>query len=118
MPSGIPKNGINKGWLKKGHHQYKYPKNGNTSWYKKGHLGLTGEKNPSWKGDNVGYWGVHDWIKKELGPAKNQICACGEPAKNWANLYHTYNRDLNDFKAMCVRCHRNWDYKYNSQYAI
>lgn len=68
---------------------------------------------PSWKGDKVGYFGVHDWITKHFGqPIGCEICGLSDsnPRRyNWANLSHTYKRDRNDFKRMCISCHRKYD---------
>ena len=34
--------------------------------------GVKGELNHSWKGDKVGYWGVHAWVYKQLGKPKKK----------------------------------------------
>lgn len=85
------------------------------SWRKKisqNHADMRGDKNPSWKGDKVGYHGIHDWIAKERG--KPQLCElCGSNHKQkyeWANRSRKYKRDTNDWIRLCVYCHRKADY--------
>ena len=78
-----------------------------------------GDKNPSWKGDNVGYNGLHTWVNKTLG--KPDTCEeCGKSGLskkhiNWANKSHEYKRDLTDWLRLCVPCHRVYDNKSNLQ---
>jgi hypothetical protein len=74
-----------------------------------------GDKNHKWKGDSVGYLGIHSWVYRMKGNPK--ICEyCGKPAKHWANIDHKYRRNLNDFIAMCVSCHKKYDLKNNLSY--
>jgi hypothetical protein len=66
-----------------------------------------------WKGEGVGYYGVHDWITKHFGqPMECEVCGLNDPKRkyHWANLSHKYRRDRSDFKRMCVSCHRKYDY--------
>ena len=69
------------------------------------------ENNPYWKGDKVGYDALYTWISRKLGKAK--ICdLCGEVKMvNWASKTYKYTRDLGDYQALCVWCHRNYDRK-------
>ena len=74
----------------------------------------TGEKSGKWKGDNVGYEGVHAWIRKHKGKASLYKCIdCGEQAKDWSNVDHSYKRNLEDYQPRCIGCHRKYDKKYN-----
>jgi len=68
-----------------------------------------GENNPYWKGDNVGYYPLHQWIKKYK--PKPQFCViCGiNPPYDLANISGKYKRDVNDFKWVCRRCHMEED---------
>lgn len=69
----------------------------------------TGEAHPSWKGDEVGYGGLHIWMRKEFGtPSKCERCGT-ETAKRyeWANKSRTYKRERADWERLCVPCHRN-----------
>lgn len=70
---------------------------------------------PRWKGDEVGYYGTHDWITKHYGqPIGCDECGLNDSSRkyHWANLSHEYKRDRSDFKRMCVSCHRKYDYAY------
>ena len=66
-----------------------------------------------WKGDDVGYFALHTWIRKELG--KPDTCEhCGRSNLSgrfiqWANKSRKYKRDLTDWIRLCVRCHRIYD---------
>lgn len=71
---------------------------------------ITGEGNYQWKGDNAGYIAKHRWIKKWYGEPK--LCeSCGIKNKkyNWANISGKYKRDINDWKQLCISCHRKYD---------
>lgn len=67
------------------------------------------EKNVNWKGDKVGYAGVHSWVYRQLGKAEKCV-DCGS-TKNiqWANISKKYKRDLTDWKTLCCVCHRAFD---------
>lgn len=84
--------------------------------FQKGHNPLIdqwGEKNASWKGDNVGYAGLHAWVKTVLGkPQKCDKCGCTDKKYyDWANISHQYKRDLNDWIRLCRSCHTKMDRK-------
>jgi len=71
-----------------------------------------GSNNARWKGDDVGYAGIHKWIYKALGrPLRCEHC--GDTYKkrvlNWANKSHKYKRDTRDWMALCCSCHRKYD---------
>lgn len=84
-------------------------KKGLTPWNKglKGYL--KGEKNHKWKGDEVGYYALHTWVKRNYG-APRKCSNCGS-IKNiqWANVSHQYTREKNDWIQLCVPCHRVYD---------
>jgi len=74
-----------------------------------------GETNPSWKGDDVGYRAIHDWIRREKGtPDECEHCGLtGSESKKrlvWANKSHEYKRDVNDWMRLCYPCHRKYDF--------
>ncbi len=71
--------------------------------------GLPEEKNNSWKGDKVGYFGLHMWVRKWLG--KPEICiGCGsDKFLQWANKTGEYKRDLDDWISLCCSCHKKYD---------
>lgn len=95
-------------WLEK----YKMKKGstlGEKTRFKKGHQKMY--KNIKWKGSDVGYGALHQWISYNYG--KPQFC---EECKNssrqvyhWANLSGLYKRDRDDWKRMCVPCHKKYD---------
>lgn len=75
----------------------------------------TGENHPRWKGDKVGYGGVHIWMHKHFGKATLcEDCHCIDAKKyEWANISQTYLRDRSDWKQLCSSCHKKFDYKLN-----
>ena len=50
----------------------------------------TGNQHPLWKGDNVGYKSLHEWISTHWGGAINYLCHCGKQALDWANTTKIY----------------------------
>jgi hypothetical protein len=69
-----------------------------------------GNLNPAWKGDNVGYVSLHDWIKRRK--PKSMFCEkCGEITSklDCANISGEYKRDISDFRWLCRRCHMKED---------
>lgn len=73
---------------------------------------VTAEKNVNWKGDQVGYDALHDWVKRNLGlPKKCEQCETTEPniKYEWANISGEYIRDLTDWKRLCRKCHYHYD---------
>ena len=82
--------------------------------------GMTDEKSSCWKGDMVGYNGLHGWVEKKLG--KPRVCEhCGtEQAKvyDWANKSHRYLRKLSDWIRLCRKCHKKYDTKHRKLRAL
>jgi len=67
------------------------------------------EKANGWKGNNVGYFGLHCWVRKRLGKPK-KCKYCGKKEKlQWANISKKYKRKLDDWIPLCVVCHRRFD---------
>ncbi len=99
MPKGIPTSGINKGWFKKDF----VPWNNGLKGF------MAGENNSAWKGDKVGYRGLHRWVQKQLGKANK----CSNDSHHqstrfgWANISGKYKRDLNDWHELCHKCNRS-----------
>ena len=90
--------------FKKGEH-----KSINTE-FKKGTI--ENEKHPGWKGDKVGYHGIHKWLTRKLGqPKKCDECGEKDSTKRfeWANISGLYKRDFSDWKRLCKKCHNNFD---------
>lgn len=68
-----------------------------------------GPDSPQWKGDHVGYRELHRWVAANKGrPANCEWCG-RECRTQWANLSHAYQRDLDDWAALCGACHGSHD---------
>lgn len=74
-------------------------------------IGRAGELSSAWRGDDVGYGAVHDWIKKTLGkPSECKNCGTKEAKRfEWANISGEYKRDVNDWLRLCTKCHHKMD---------
>lgn len=111
MPKGIPKNGINNGWFKKGVKSHKWTKKQK----EKVSIKNKGNKHGMWKGDNAKYCAIHEFISKWKGkPKKCEMCGTTKAKKyEWANIDHKYSRVLEDYIRMCTKCHLNFDREKN-----
>ena len=82
--------------------------------------GQFGESNPSWRGDDVGYGGVHQRLRDD--PAARYRCRhCGCSAEHWAYDHadpdERLSRDglaysvkgFEHYIPLCVPCHRRFD---------
>lgn len=66
-------------------------------------------KSKAWKGDNVSYKTLHQWVRRWLKkPSFCQKCNISQ-AKEVANVSGSYKRDLKDWLWLCVLCHRIMD---------
>lgn len=71
------------------------------------------ENNHGWKGDDIGYPGVHTWLRDNF--KKGGICKeCGRTGLrghkiHWANISKTHKRDIKDWVELCVSCHKKYD---------
>jgi hypothetical protein len=76
---------------------------------KKMSLANKGEKAYNWKGDNVGYRGLHIWIRRNK--PKSEFCEkCKKNKKiSLSNISGEYKRDINDYKWLCYSCHKKFD---------
>lgn len=72
-----------------------------------------GESNNKWKGDNVGYDALHDWVYRVLGsPMKCEHCCLIFSSNrniHWANKSGDYKRNTKDWIRLCVKCHSKYD---------
>lgn len=75
-------------------------------------LSKIGPLNPQWKGDEVGYGKLHEWIKARL--IKPDLCPNCKTRKAYdlANK-GVYNRDLNNWEWLCRHCHMESDGRLN-----
>jgi hypothetical protein len=68
-----------------------------------------------WRGDEVKYAALHNWLRKHLG--KPTICAhCNKEGAHhdWANVDHKYRRVAEDYLRLCESCH----YKYDVEHGL
>lgn len=85
--------------------------------FRKGHIpwnkGLPEYMHNHWKGDLVGYDGIHSWVEKHLG--KPRVCEMCKTTLSrvyqWSNKSGDYRRDLSDWQRLCVKCHTRYDYE-------
>ena len=71
------------------------------------------EANPNWKGDNVGYHGIHAWLKRHFGHADRcEFSSCNKKSKvfEWAlRKGFKYERKRQNFIRLCGSCHKKYD---------
>ncbi|MCC6691363.1 MAG: hypothetical protein IT235_07500 [Bacteroidia bacterium] len=66
---------------------------------------MENENNPMWKGDKVGYYSLHTWVKNRIiKPNKCQMCS-NVGFVELSNIGHTYKRNLTDWEWLCRKCH-------------
>lgn len=75
---------------------------------------MMGKDNPAWKGNKVGYHGIHYWIKGEKGKAKYLYCSNYDDGTckgrlEWSNISKRYLRKVNDWRVLCASHHRRYD---------
>jgi len=92
-------------------------------WYKYGDPAIV--KPPRhFRGDAVGYRGLHMRIVKARGKASEHVCSCGVQAQQWAydhsdpepklsRLGSPYSLDVRRYDPLCRSCHgkRDWQYR-------
>jgi len=77
-----------------------------------------GNKNPIWKGDKVGYPGIHAFIRRHKPkPAACEICY-KITRLDLANCHPSgeYTRNINDYRYICRKCHMTTDGRINRFY--
>jgi len=76
-----------------------------------------GGKSYNWKGDDVKYMGLHNWLRRNLGNPK-QCEQCGLTGRvvkgrwniDWAKVEgKPYERKRENFLGLCRRCHKIYD---------
>ena len=85
---------------------YYQSRKGKITWNKgtKGLLNVA-EKNGQWKGNNVGYEALHEWVKNRLSQPELCINCYERKAYDLANISQEYKRDLSDWEWLCRHCH-------------
>ena len=78
----------------------------------------SGEEHPNWKGDDVGYAGLHKWIRKNK--PKPELCEnCKQRIpKQIHNIDGEYKRDISDYMWVCVSCHSKLDEKIKNIHGV
>lgn len=78
------------------------------------------EDSPKWKGEMVGYRGIHSWVQRNYGKAeKCEVCGTTEKRVCWANRDKQYSRNIEDWFQACDTCHKAYDTNvdYENKYA-
>ena len=109
---------ISKGWFPKGIIPWSATHKMPPAWNKgvTGYMGANrtsfttektiGSKNPKWKGDDVGYYALHQWVYRRLGKAiKCKRCGKNSGRIEWANKSREYKRQIDDWISLCKKCH-------------
>jgi len=73
------------------------------------HCSKSNHFSPVWKGDNVKYEGLHNWIRKRLSKPKLCIECKINPPYDLANISQEYKRDISDWEWLCRKCHMTKD---------
>ena len=70
---------------------------------------LKGDKNSNWRGDDAGYNAIHKWVREHK--SKPLLCEeCGlEKKLELSNKDHEYQRNLEDYRWLCDKCHYDYD---------
>ena len=69
-----------------------------------------GSNNGHWKGEEVGYSALHEWIRRRLKkPRKCTRCNVKKDLLDLANKSGEYKRDLTDWEYLCRKCHMATD---------
>lgn len=85
---------------------------------------LAGKQHYLWKGENVDYNTIHQWIRRLKGkPKECENCGMKGCSKtkdgrwniHWANHSGEYKRDPDDFLGLCYSCHKRSDLILNQQ---
>jgi hypothetical protein len=75
------------------------------------------ENNPNYKGNNIGYIGLHLWLRKISGHPKKCL-RCGKFGKEEKGQWNIdfalikgmkYERKVENFIGLCSKCHRAYD---------
>lgn len=64
----------------------------------------------NFKGDDAAYNTKHQWVYLRKGKA-NQCTNCGKINNriHWSNVDHKYRRNVDDYVALCAKCHKRYD---------
>lgn len=82
---------------------------------KKGRMNLSGLIfGRTWKTKKLlipSYQNIHYWVRKNKGkPVVCEMCGIGGKRLEWSNIDHKYKHSLDDYVALCKKCHTRYDY--------
>jgi len=84
-------------------------KKGEAPWNKGKKSNRGEELHHNWKGDDVGYISLHQWVARHKEkPKKCEFCESNRNLQ-WSNISGEYKRDLNDWQCLCAKCHYKFD---------
>lgn len=71
-----------------------------------------GSQTNAWKGMRASYTAKHHWLLDNF--TKKGVCEdCGKKSlTHWANISGEYQRDIKDYKELCVSCHKKFDFGF------
>ena len=81
------------------------------TWFKKGEISWNKGLRREFRGKSKD--GLHDWVERNLGKAKEGICIKCNSDKNlqWSNISNEYKKDLTDWQILCTKCHQRYDFE-------
>lgn len=84
----------------------------NSTTFKKGHKSWN-ENTIKLDFDGKSYDGIHTWVERILGLAKNGECEKCNSSNNlqWSNKSSLYLADISDWQRLCTKCHARYDYE-------
>ena len=72
-----------------------------------------GKDHYQWKEKGLGYWGIHQWLRKHYGKSdrcENKECSQKSKIYVWAKLKgQTYERKRENYWKLCASCHNVYD---------
>ena len=83
----------------------------------KGNKDHSGSRNGMWKGDNVGYFAIHDWLNSYFNKDKCEFCGRIQNL-HWANKDGRYKRNREDYFILCSKCHKKYDWNTKIKFLI
>jgi len=91
-------------------------KNDNSGWFIKGERSnieyefQKGRIPQNFKEEGVSYGTLHDWVSyHKVKPLSCEHCGLIKKRIEWANKSHEYKRDIEDWIAICKKCHIKYD---------
>lgn len=64
---------------------------------------------PHWKGDKIGYMGLHNWLRNNFIKNKCEKCTSTKSLQ-WSKLKGKgYERKRENFWVLCASCHKKYD---------